>query len=245
MFSFPMETRAMAIAFFYAIGTGLGGIIGPILFGKFIEQGRGQVAFGYYIGAGLMIAAGLVELVLGHEGQGGGDGAGASELGISMLAAPQARRLRCGWSVSGSGGEESLEERTVTLEGGALVLGGDVGSLVPLALQPAALVGKRFGQVLHELGHERVGLLDRLTWRVDEAVLHVGPAGPEGLGVVGCQQMPGLRGGIGGAGIGGCLRRGRGNGCQVRVRARRRGLMAPGVLLQRLVARFDVGGHGW
>ena len=64
---FPMETRALAIAFFYAVGTGLGGIIGPVLFGRFIEQGRGQVAFGYYLGAGLMIAAGLVELVLGVE----------------------------------------------------------------------------------------------------------------------------------------------------------------------------------
>ena len=40
---FPMETRAMAIAFFYAVGTGLGGIIGPILFGKLIEQGRHDV----------------------------------------------------------------------------------------------------------------------------------------------------------------------------------------------------------
>nr|WP_251858569.1 MFS transporter [Herbiconiux sp. L3-i23] len=62
---FPMETRAMAIAFFYAVGTGLGGIIGPILFGQFIEQGIEQVAIGYYIGAGLMIAAGLVEVFLG------------------------------------------------------------------------------------------------------------------------------------------------------------------------------------
>jgi MFS family permease len=61
---FPMETRAMAIAFFYAVGTGLGGIIGPILFGKFIEQGRHQVVIGYYIGAGLMIAAGLVAMFL-------------------------------------------------------------------------------------------------------------------------------------------------------------------------------------
>jgi MFS family permease len=61
---FPMETRAMAIAFFYAVGTGLGGIIGPILFGKFIEEGRSQVVFGYYLGAALMIAAGLVAAVL-------------------------------------------------------------------------------------------------------------------------------------------------------------------------------------
>jgi MFS family permease len=61
---FPMETRAMAIAFFYAVGTGLGGIIGPILFGKFIEEGRSQVVFGYYLGAGLMIAAGIVAAFL-------------------------------------------------------------------------------------------------------------------------------------------------------------------------------------
>ncbi|THG31124.1 MFS transporter [Naasia lichenicola] len=67
---FPMETRAMAIAFFYAIGTGLGGIIGPILFGQFIEQGIQMVAVGYFIGAGLMIAAGLVEAFIGVEAAG-------------------------------------------------------------------------------------------------------------------------------------------------------------------------------
>ena len=55
---FPMETRAMAIAFFYAVGTALGGIIGPLLFGKLIEQARTPVVVGFYIGAGLMIAAG-------------------------------------------------------------------------------------------------------------------------------------------------------------------------------------------
>jgi MFS family permease len=64
---FPMETRAMAIAFFYAVGTGLGGIIGPLLFGKFIDMGKDMVAVGYYIGAGLMIAAGIVEMILGVE----------------------------------------------------------------------------------------------------------------------------------------------------------------------------------
>jgi MFS family permease len=67
---FPMETRAMAIAFFYAIGTGLGGIIGPIYFGKLIEEGRDGIVRGYYVGAALMIAAGLVELFLGvHAAQ--------------------------------------------------------------------------------------------------------------------------------------------------------------------------------
>src|SRR5512132_356032 len=174
----------------------------------------------------------------------------ASAKGSSWASArrpPQAPGPAVGRSVSGSGGEESLEEQAVTLEGGAQVLGGDVVSLVPLALQPAALVGKGFGQVLHELGHQPVGLRDRLTGCVDEAVLNVGPAGPEGLSVVGCQQVPGLGGGIGGAGIGGCLGRGSGTGCQVRVGARRCDLMAPVVLPQRLrlLAGFDVGGQVW
>jgi len=62
---FPLETRAMSIAFFYALGTGIGGIIGPVLFGQLIEDGIPAVAIGYYIGAGLMIAAGLVEVFLG------------------------------------------------------------------------------------------------------------------------------------------------------------------------------------
>ncbi|MET0977066.1 MAG: MFS transporter [Leifsonia sp.] len=66
---FPMETRAMAIAFFYAVGTGLGGIIGPILFGRFIEEGVDAVALGYFIGAGLMIGAGLVEVFLGVDAE--------------------------------------------------------------------------------------------------------------------------------------------------------------------------------
>jgi MFS family permease len=66
---FPMETRAMAIAFFYAVGTGIGGIIGPILFGRFIEQGRDQVVFGYYLGASLMIAAGVVAAFLAVDAE--------------------------------------------------------------------------------------------------------------------------------------------------------------------------------
>ncbi|GAB1820614.1 MFS transporter [Herbidospora sp. RD11066] len=65
---FPMETRALAIALFYAVGTGLGGIIGPVLFGRLVESEQvGQVTIGYLVGAGLMIAAGLVQWFLGIE----------------------------------------------------------------------------------------------------------------------------------------------------------------------------------
>jgi len=58
---FPMETRALCIAFFYAIGTAVGGITGPLLFGKLIDNASAdkditQIAFGYFLGAALMIA---------------------------------------------------------------------------------------------------------------------------------------------------------------------------------------------
>ncbi|MFN3659434.1 MAG: MFS transporter [Pseudolabrys sp.] len=59
--NFPLEIRALAIAFFYAIGTGIGGIVGPSLFGVLIETGsRVSVFGGYLLGALLMVAAGLV-----------------------------------------------------------------------------------------------------------------------------------------------------------------------------------------
>jgi MFS family permease len=59
---FPLEIRALAIAFFYAVGTAIGGIIGPLLFGVLIGTGsRPAVASGYAIGAILMIVAAVVE----------------------------------------------------------------------------------------------------------------------------------------------------------------------------------------
>ncbi|UMB71859.1 MFS transporter [Mycobacterium paraterrae] len=64
--NFPMETRALAIAFFYAVGTAIGGISGPLLFGELIESGqRDHVMWSFLIGAAVMAAAGLVELWLG------------------------------------------------------------------------------------------------------------------------------------------------------------------------------------
>ncbi len=63
---FPMETRALAIAFFYAIGTGLGGIIGPLLFGHLIATNdRNMVMVAFLIGAGVMALGGVAELFLG------------------------------------------------------------------------------------------------------------------------------------------------------------------------------------
>jgi MFS family permease len=62
---FPMETRALAIAFFYAIGTGAGGIIGPLLFGNLIDSGPKTVAIGFFIGAVVMAIGGIAELLFG------------------------------------------------------------------------------------------------------------------------------------------------------------------------------------
>jgi len=59
--TFPLEIRALAIALFYAVGTGIGGIAGPALFGVLIDTGsRSSVFAGYLLGSGLMIAAALI-----------------------------------------------------------------------------------------------------------------------------------------------------------------------------------------
>jgi MFS family permease len=59
--TFPLEVRALAIALFYAVGTGIGGVVGPALFGALIDTGsRGSVFAGYLLGAGLMIAAAVI-----------------------------------------------------------------------------------------------------------------------------------------------------------------------------------------
>jgi MFS family permease len=64
--TFPLEIRALAIAVFYAFGTGLGGLIGPVLFGALIETGeRLNVLYGYLIGAALMIIAALAQALWG------------------------------------------------------------------------------------------------------------------------------------------------------------------------------------
>jgi MFS family permease len=62
---FPMETRAMAIAFFYALGTAAGGITGPLVFSDLTSSGKvGDTVLAFCIGASLMCAAGLVAAVL-------------------------------------------------------------------------------------------------------------------------------------------------------------------------------------
>jgi MFS family permease len=59
--TFPLEIRALAIALFYAVGTGVGGIVGPLLFGALIDTGsRASLFGGYLLGAALMVLAAAV-----------------------------------------------------------------------------------------------------------------------------------------------------------------------------------------
>jgi MFS family permease len=72
---FPMETRALCIAFFYAVGTAIGGITGPLYFGKLIDSASAAkditgLAPGYFLGAALMVAGGIVAIFLGVHAEG-------------------------------------------------------------------------------------------------------------------------------------------------------------------------------
>ena len=68
---FPMETRALAISFFYAVGTAVGGITGPLLFGQLINsEDRGLVGLAFFIGAGVMALGGITEIFLGVKAEG-------------------------------------------------------------------------------------------------------------------------------------------------------------------------------
>ncbi|HWC86886.1 MAG TPA: MFS transporter [Solirubrobacteraceae bacterium] len=63
---FPLETRALCIAVFYAVGTGIGGITGPLLFSKLISTGSySQAALALLLGAAMMVLGGLAELIFG------------------------------------------------------------------------------------------------------------------------------------------------------------------------------------
>ncbi len=63
---FPMELRAMALGLFYAIANAIGGVTGPLIYGRLIETGDPWILFMGYLGAaGFVLVAALVELFLG------------------------------------------------------------------------------------------------------------------------------------------------------------------------------------
>ena len=67
---FPLEIRAMAIAVFYAVGTGVGGLLAPAIFGALIEtKSRTAVFGGYAFGALLMLGGAAVAWFLGVKAE--------------------------------------------------------------------------------------------------------------------------------------------------------------------------------
>jgi len=67
---FPLEIRALAIAFFFSLGTALGGIVAPWLFGALIGSGsREKVFYGYLFAAILMLVAAVIEAAIGVKAE--------------------------------------------------------------------------------------------------------------------------------------------------------------------------------
>ncbi|MFC9618206.1 MFS transporter [Streptomyces sp. NPDC056938] len=92
---FPMETRAMAIAFFYAIGTAIGGISGPLIFADLTASGVPRdTALAFCIGAGLMCAAGVVAAFLAVN---------AEQRSLEDIARPLSQMDKSGGQRPGSG----------------------------------------------------------------------------------------------------------------------------------------------
>ncbi|MDR4480553.1 MAG: MFS transporter [Nitrospira sp.] len=79
---FPMEIRAMAIAFFFVVAQGAG-IVAPWLYGKLIETSAESVYYGYLLGAGMMLVGAIVELWLGVK---------AERRSLEHIAAPLSAR---------------------------------------------------------------------------------------------------------------------------------------------------------
>jgi MFS family permease len=68
---FPLETRALAIACFYALGTLIGGSLSPLLFGWLIESASSwKVSGGYALAAALLLIAAGTEWKLGIDSEG-------------------------------------------------------------------------------------------------------------------------------------------------------------------------------
>jgi MFS family permease len=109
---FPMETRALCIAVFYAVGTGIGGVIGPQVFSRMIgTDSYEQVFLALSLGALMMLIGGLAELLFGIK---------AERRGLESIAKP----LTAAGPLSASGDSTS----------GTFSAPGPGGSAVPMGL---------------------------------------------------------------------------------------------------------------
>lgn len=106
---FPMETRALAIAFFYAIGTAAGGITGPLLFGTLIDSGSAvNVAIGFLIGAAVMAIGGVIELLFGVKAE--GKNLEDLAMPLTMSEAKEDGQQQAGTDAEDTDAEESPED---------------------------------------------------------------------------------------------------------------------------------------
>lgn len=63
---FPQSIRASAIAIFYAAGTLLGGVLGPVVFGNLLNRGARQpIFYGFMASACIMTLAGISQAIWG------------------------------------------------------------------------------------------------------------------------------------------------------------------------------------
>jgi hypothetical protein len=68
--SFPLEIRAIAISLFYALGTAVGGVAGPAVFGALIAEGsRAHILWGYLGAAAAMLIAAAVQAAFGLDAE--------------------------------------------------------------------------------------------------------------------------------------------------------------------------------
>lgn len=79
---FPIEIRAMAIAFFFVVGQGAG-TLAPWLFGKLIETSATSVFYGYLVAAGLMGLGAIAAMIFGVK---------AERQALEHIAAPLSAR---------------------------------------------------------------------------------------------------------------------------------------------------------
>jgi membrane protein DedA with SNARE-associated domain len=81
---FPTQTRALSIALFYSVGTAIGGITGPTLFGQLVHSGQIRlIAVGFLVGAAAMALGGITELFLGVR---------AEQQSLENIAAPLTKK---------------------------------------------------------------------------------------------------------------------------------------------------------
>jgi MFS family permease len=109
---FPLEMRAAAIAFVYALGTLIGGAVAPPIYGALIgTKNPHDIAMGWIAGATLMMLGGIAEIVLGVDAEGKALEEIAPPLALARDARPQARAGERRSSV----GDDGLEPPTVTV----------------------------------------------------------------------------------------------------------------------------------